>query len=197
MKAIERNFWEDTVIYVSRVKEFDRNDWLVYICWIGMMMGLLVSICAFLFAGYSGGVQYPIYVWNIPIGTFVFVAAIALDTIGHRTVYKEALKGGEALVHHITIFAGISSVLGLCLAYQHPEIMYMPILVMIALSVIYSLVDEIMHWRRYLTSKSDRVEMWSHVFILTGHMIMVFSWWHWYTQGYPGVKETLLVMTQR
>lgn len=196
MNSAQNSFWQDTVIYVSRIKEFSRMDWIVYAAWIGMMVGLLACITLFLFAGHSGGVQYPVYVWNIPIGTFIFVAAIALDTIGHRTVYKEALQGGEALVHHITIFFGVTSVVGLCLAYNHGEVLHTPILVLIALSVVYSLVDEVMHWRRYLLSKSDRVEMWSHVFILTGHMIMIFSWWHWFTQGYPGVAETLKVLAQ-
>jgi len=59
------------------------------------------------------------------------------------------------------------------------------------MSVFYSFVDEWMHWKRYMTGGSDRVEMWSHVFIFIGHFLMMFSWWYWFTQGYPGVKETL------
>ena len=98
------------------------------------------------------------------------------------------------MIHHITIFAGITSVLALCAAYENPSFFRFPAFVLIALSIIYSLFDEAMHWRRYLILQSDRVEMWSHVFILVGHMIMIAAWWHWYDQGYPGVAETLALM---
>ena len=59
------------------------------------------------------------------------------------------------------------------------------------LSFVYSLVDEVMHWRRYLSQRSDVVEMWSHVFILIGHGTMMAGWWRWYALGYPGVARTL------
>lgn len=63
--------------------------------------------------------------------------------------------------------------------------------VLTVVSFVYSLVDEVMHWRRYLTKRSDIVEMWSHVFILIGHGTMMAGWWRWYTLGYPGVSTTL------
>ena len=69
-------------------------------------------------------------------------------------------------------------------------------MVMIILSIFYSVVDEVLHWRRYLDGLSDRVEMWSHFFIFVGHMIMIFSWWQWFEDGYPGVKETVLFFHQ-
>lgn len=188
------NLVNEGVIYVRRMKEFTTEDWTAYVLWIGLMLGLFVSVTGFIVFGWKGGVEFPAYVWNIPIGTFIFVGAIAVDTIGHRTVYKEVLQKGEALVHHITIFAGITSVLGLCLAYSHPDFMRVPSLVMIALSIVYSLVDEALHWHRYLNHNSDRFEMWSHFFILTGHMIMIVAWWHWFSEGYPGVAETLKVL---
>ncbi|MEK7355551.1 MAG: hypothetical protein AAB250_03835 [Bdellovibrionota bacterium] len=188
------SFVADFFTYVGRVREFTSQDWKVYIAWIGLMLGLLFAECLFLFTGHFSGVTYPIWVWNVPLGTFVFVTAIAIDTIGHRTIYKEVLKKGEALVHHITIFAGITSVLGLCLGYDNPEIVRAPVIALIALSVIYSLVDEVLHWHRYLTKNSDRVEMWSHFFILLGHTVMMLSWWAWYDSGYPGVKETLAAL---
>jgi hypothetical protein len=186
----------EVLVYVGRIREFDREDWLVYTIWIGLMCGLLASVTGFVFFGATHGVVYPSYVWNVPIGTFIFVGAIAIDTIGHRTIYKEAIKRAEALVHHVTIFAGITSVLGLCLAYEHPLFMRAPTLVLIFLSIIYSLIDEGMHWHRYFTSNSDRVEMWSHFFILTGHLLMILSWWNWYAEGYPGVSETLKALAQ-
>lgn len=184
-------FIKDTAIYVSRVKMFDRTDWVTYIAWVGLMSGLLFATLGFVLLGYTNGVTFPSYVWNVPLGTFIFVGAIAFDTIGHRTVYKDELKKGEALVHHITIFAGISSCLLLCLAYSFPGFFAIPSLVMIALSIFYSVVDEALHWRRYIQGHSDRVEMWSHFFIFVGHLLMILSWWKWFSEGYPGVKETL------
>ncbi|WPU65129.1 hypothetical protein [Peredibacter starrii] len=187
-------FIKDATIYVSRVKMFDRSDWITYIAWVGLMSGLLFATLGFVLLGYTNGVTFPTYVWNVPLGTFIFVGAIAFDTIGHRTVYKEELQKGEALVHHITIFAGISSCLLLCLAYSFPDFFAIPSLVMIALSIFYSVVDEALHWRRYIQGHSDRVEMWSHFFIFVGHLLMILSWWKWFSDGYPGVKETLLFL---
>lgn len=189
-----RGFWSETVIYASRVSQFGSRDWLAYIAWVGLMSGLFFAIAGFTFMGAYHGVEYPAYVWNMPIGTAIFVGAIAFDTIGHRTVYKEELQKGEALVHHVTIFAGISSCLLLCLAYHWPVFLRWPALVMVALSIFYSGIDEALHWRRYLSGHSDRVEMWSHFFIFVGHLLMILSWWQWYSEGYPGVKETLAAL---
>ena len=190
-----RTFIQDTTIYVGRIREFDRTDWITYVAWIGLMTGLLFATTGFVLMGYFGGINFPHYVWNVPLGTFIFVGAIAFDTIGHRTIYKEELKKGEALVHHITIFAGITSCLLLSLAYTFPVFLEIPSLVMIVLSIFYSVVDEALHWRRYLNGYSDRVEMWSHFFIFTGHLLMIISWWKWFQAGYPGVKETLLAVS--
>lgn len=189
---IKRSFLTDSWIYFCRINQFTKKDWLVYIAWVGLMCGLLASVSIFFYMGHSNGVEFPSYTWNIPIGTFIFVIAIAFDTIGHRTVYKTAIEKGENLVHHITIFAGITSVIALCLAYEHPGFMKFPVIVMIFLSIVYSLIDEGLHWHRYLNLNSDRVEMWSHFFILTGHLLMILPWWVWYSEGYPGVRETLV-----
>ena len=51
----------------------------------------------------------------------MFTIAIAIDTIGHRTIYKEVLRGGEQLVHHITIVCGVASCVLLVLAYTLPR----------------------------------------------------------------------------
>lgn len=190
----ERSFLVEVVAYAKQVNQFSGRDWVSYIAWVGLMCGLLVSVGGFIGWGYLQGVQFPAYVWNIPVGTAIFVGAIAFDTIGHRTAYREELKKGEALVHHITIFAGITSCLVLSLAYHYPVFLRIPAGVLILLSVGYSILDEAMHWRRYLNLKSDRVEMWSHFFIFLGHMIMMWSWWQWFEAGYPGVKETLAAM---
>jgi hypothetical protein len=188
------NFLEDTWIYASRVKLFSRTDWMVYWAWVGLMFGLFFSVLGFISWGWYHGVEYPAYVWNVPIGTFIFVGAIAFDTIGHRTIYKSALLKGENLVHHITIFAGITSVVVLCGAYHHPVFLRVPALCLTALSIFYSVIDEGLHWKRYFEQQSDRVEMWSHFFIFLGHTIMMLSWWQWFDQGYLGVSETLTSM---
>lgn len=186
------SFLKDVWIYASRVKLFSAVDWAVYIVWVGLMYGLFFAVTGFLLIGAQAGVNYPSFVWNIPLGIFIFSTAIAFDTIGHRTVYKEYLERCEALVHHITIFAGITSVLVLCLAYTWPQFLKIPALVLIALSIVYSLIDEAMHWHRYMTQNSDRVEMWSHFFIFLGHSIMILAWWQWYSEGYAGVAETVI-----
>jgi hypothetical protein len=188
----QTTFFRDTLIYAARVREFDRKDWLVYIAWVGMMYGLFLVVSYFLLRGWSAGVIYPAFVWNIPIGIFIFATAISFDTIGHRTVYKAYLQKAEALVHHITIFAGITSTVLLCLAYTFPDFLRIPALVFVGLSIFYSIIDEALHWVRYMSKNSDRVEMWSHFFIFVGHLIMVVSWWHWFDTGYAGVAQTLL-----
>ncbi len=185
------SFVRETWIYASRVKEFNLKDWIVYIIWVGMMYGLFAVVTTFIAVGHFNGVQFPAYVYNIPLGIFIFSTAIAFDTIGHRTIYKEFLQKAEALVHHITIFAGITSVLVLCLAYHFPVFLRIPALVLVALSIVYSLIDEALHWYRYLAQHSDRVEMWSHFFIFVGHLIMILAWWQWYSEGYLGVSDTL------
>jgi hypothetical protein len=185
------SFLKEVVIYGSQAKQFGVSDWIAYIAWVGLMLGLLFATAGFTLFGHAHGVSFPAYVWNVPIGTAIFVGAIAFDTIGHRTTYKEELKKGEALVHHITIFAGISSCILLCLAYTWPEFLRIPSGVMVILSMFYSAIDEALHWHRYLRKYSDRVEMWSHFFIFLGHLIMILSWWHWFSEGYPGVRGTL------
>ncbi len=184
-------FFQDTIAYANRIKSFERDDWLYYVRWVGMMLGLLFCTAGFVITGWVHEVHYPAYVWNVPIGTFIFIGAIAFDTIGHQTAYKEALKSGERLVHLITIFAGVASCISLCLAYHAPVFFRIPSLVLIILSIFYSVIDEWMHWKRYMEGNSDRIEMWSHFFIFLGHLIMILSWWTWFEAGYPGVKETL------
>lgn len=185
------SFWQDTVVYASRVKSFTKEDWIVYVLWVGLMLGLLFSTGGFVLLGHYNGVDWPDYVWGVPFGVLIFVGAISFDTIGHRTVYKAQLKKGEELVHHITIFAGVTSCLLLCLAYHNRELFMIPALTMVFLSVFYSMIDEWLHWKRYFELQSDRVEMWSHFFIFLGHFIFVFSWSWWFLQGYPGVAETV------
>lgn len=187
----ENSFWRDFVIYVSRVREFKKLDWGVYLVWVGLMLGLFFSVSLFIGSAISADAPIPSYVKIMPIGALIFVLAIAIDTIGHRTIYKEVLKKGEALVHHLTIFSGITSVVFLCLGFEHRQLSYYPALVLIFLSIVYSLVDEILHWHRYLNKNSDRVEMWSHFFILTGHLLLVIPWWTWFSTGYQGVSQTL------
>jgi hypothetical protein len=186
------SFLSEVLVYVGRIREFERRDWAVYITWVGLMLGLVLSTGGFLLVGHAHGVTYPGEAWLVPIGAVIFTVSISIDTIGHRTIYKEAIrKDGERLVHHITIFNGIGSCVLLCAAYADRAIFWIPAMVLTVLSFVYSLVDEGYHWRRYVTRHSDRVEMWSHVGILTGHTMMMIAWWSWFFQGYPGVEQTL------
>ena len=180
-------------IYVRRIHDFDRTDWLVYLGWVGMVLGLVGATGAFWLVGRRHGAPWPAEAIGVPIGAAIFAVAIAIDTIGHRTIYKEALRGGEQLVHHITIACGVGSVVLLVLAFEHPGA-WIPAMVLTVLSFVYSLVDEAFHWRRYTRHQADPVEMWSHVGIFVGHGIMMLAWWRCFQLGYPGVRETLAAL---
>jgi hypothetical protein len=190
-------FSDELKQYFRRFRLFTRRDWLVYIAWVGLIGSLSLASAAFLAIGRRAGAVFPSHAYFVPIGAAIFALAIAVDTIGHRTVYKEYLRGGEGLVHQIIIFCGIGSCVLLCAAYPTPNALQNPALVLTLLSFVYSFVDEVMHWRRYLSSKSDVVEMWSHVFILVGHGMMMLGWWMWYFGGYQGVAETLAALSAR
>jgi hypothetical protein len=185
------SFVSEVRTYVGRMREFTRIDWLVYVSWVGLMLGLVASTGGFLLAGHLNGVSFQAEAWLVPLGAALFTLSIAVDTIGHRTIYKQEISGAEGLVHGITIFCGITSCVLLTAAYNHPRGLWIPAMVLTALSVVYSLVDEAFHWRRYVGRHSDRVEMWSHVGILLGHSVMMLGWWCWFFQGYGGVAETL------
>jgi hypothetical protein len=187
-------FLRDVAVYAGRIREFNGGDWIAYILWVGLMVGLFVVTFSFLLIGHFGGVTYPAYAWNVPLGVAIFTVAIAFDTIGHRTVYKQELQKAEALVHHVTICAGILSCVLLSMAYTYREFLMVPALVLVFLSVFYSIVDEAMHWSRYARQQSDRVEMWSHFGIFVGHLIFVSSWTLWFLLGYEGVAQTLAVI---
>jgi len=178
-------------VYVGRIRQFQRLDWAVYLAWVGSMLLLVALSASFLAVGRAAGAVFPPEAYLVPIGAAVFTAAIAVDTIGHRTVYKEVLRGGEALVHHIIILAAAGSCILLCAAYPRHAIAAVPAAVLTVISFVYSLADEILHWRRYLSRQSDAVEMWSHVFILIGHGTMMAGWWRFYWLGYPGVPAAL------
>ena len=184
-------FLHEVLVYVGRIREFDRTDWTVYVSWVGLMLGLVLSTGGFLVVGHVHGVRFPAEAWLVPVGAVIFSVSIAVDTIGHRTVYKQEISGAEGLVHAITIFCGIGSSVLLCAAYSRPHALWIPAMVLTVLSFVYSLVDEAFHWRRYVRKYADRVEMWSHVGMLTGHGIMMLGWWCWFFAGYPGVAETL------
>lgn len=182
-------------VYVGRIKQFEREDWVIYVAWVGLMLGLVGSTFGFLWVGHQAGVSFPTSAWLVPIGSAVFSLSIAIDTIGHRTIYKQEIQGAEGLVHGITIFCGIGSCVLLCAAYAERVGFGVPAAVLTVLSFIYSLVDEAFHWRRYVKQQADQVEMWSHVGILVGHGVMMTGWWIWFWDGYPGVAETLRVLT--
>ena len=177
--------------YVGRVREFERVDWQVYVGWVGLMLGLCCATGGFMLFGRAHGVVFPPVAWMVPIGALIFAAAVAVDTIGHRTIYKEEISRAEALVHHVTIFCGVGSCVLLCAAYQHREALWVPAMVLTVMSFVYSLIDEAFHWVRYAAGRSDRIETWSHMFIFVGHGTMMVGWWAHFFGGYVGVRETL------
>ncbi len=177
--------------YVANIRRFAPGDWVRYLAWMGTIGFLLVGTAAFVLFGHFHGVVFPGYVWFVPGGTALFCGALAVDDIGHRTLYKDDLKSGEGSIHQMIVGTAVPSVLALCLGYQHPDTFRMPALALIFLSLFYSVLDEAMHWIRYRTKGLDRVEMWSHFAAILGHVLMISCWWQWYTQGYPGVAETL------
>ena len=185
------SFLSEVAVYVGRARDFTKVDWLVYVAWVGLMVGLVLATGGFLLLGHTHGVVFTEEAWLVPLGSALFTASIAIDTIGHRTIYKQDISGAEGLVHGITILCGIMSCVLLTAAYNHPRGLWIPAMVLTVLAFVYSLVDEAFHWRRYVRQYSDRVEMWSHVGILTGHGLMMLGWWVWFFQGYPGVADTL------
>jgi hypothetical protein len=185
--------FSELVVYVGRIREFGRSDWIVYLSWVGLMLGLVGATGGFLLGGRAAGVDFPAVAWWVPVGALVFAVSIAIDTIGHRTIYKPEIQAAEGLVHGITIASGIGSCVLLCAAYSAPAA-WIPALCLTLLSFVYSLVDEAFHWRRYVRRHSDRVEMWSHVGILAGHGTMMLGWWAWYFGGYRGVAEAVAAL---
>jgi hypothetical protein len=191
------SFASELRVYVGRVREFDRRDWHAYLSWVGLMVGLTAALMAFLLVGQARGARFPTEAWLLPAGAATFTLAIAVDTIGHLTVYKESLQRAEGLVHQVTIACGITSCVLLCASYSQRALWFIPATVFVLLSFLYSLVDEAFHWHRYWSRASDRVEMWSHVFILIGHGTMIGAWWLWCARGYPGVGTVLGTLGHR
>ncbi len=186
----QSSFLSELRVYVGRVREFDGTDWAIYVAWVGLMFGLVLATGGFLFAGRSAGAPFPAVAYWVPAGALIFALSIAVDTVGHRTVYKREIQAAEGLVHGITIACGIASCVLLCAAHSQPAF-WIPALVLTVLSFVYSLIDEAFHWRRYVQKHSDRVEMCSHVGIFVGHGVMMLAWWVWYFQGYTGVPEAV------
>lgn len=180
--------------YVGNIRRFTRSDWLRYAAWMSTVFSLLLGTSTFVLWGHANGVDWPGYVWLIPIGTAMFCSALALDDIGHRTLYKVSLSQGEGYVHQMIVGTAVPSVMALCLCYEHPETFRMPAIGLIFLSFFYSAIDEMLHWRRYLAQGIDRVEMWAHFVAIMGHVLMIGCWWQWYSAGYPGVAETLATL---
>ncbi len=185
------SFLSDLRVYTGRIRQFGPRDWLVYLAWVGLLFGLCAASLAFVLHGTSRGVRFPAAAWLVPAGALIFTAAAAVDAIGHRTIYRNEIRRAEGLVHAVTIFCGIASCVLLCAAYRAGPLASIPAAVFTGLSVLYSLIDEAFHFRRYLSAASDRVEMWSHVFIFVGHLTMMGAWWAWLLAGYPGVAQTL------
>jgi len=185
------SFLSELCIYTGRIRLFDRRDWVVWLAWVGLLAALCAATLSFLLVGAARGASFPAEAWLVPVGAAIFALAAGVDAIGHRTIYKEEIRRAESLVHAVTIFCGIASCVLLCAAFHAGRAASIPAAVLTVLSVLYSLLDEAFHWRRYVSSRSDRVETWSHVFIFVGHLTMMAAWWAWLLGGYGGVAETL------
>jgi hypothetical protein len=185
------SFLSELRVYTGRVRQFERRDWAIWIAWVGLLLGLFCATLGFLLFGEARGARFPVEAWLVPGGALLFSIAAAVDAIGHRTIYREEIRKAEGLVHAVTIFCGIASCVLLCAAYGGGRAASIPAAVFTGLSVLYSLIDEAFHWRRYASQRSDRVEMWSHVGILLGHVTMMAAWWAWLVAGYPGVARAL------
>lgn len=104
---------------------------------------------------------------------------------------KLALVAAAAV--RVAIACGVASCVLLVLAHDHRGL-EIPAMVLTVMSFVYSLVDEVFHWRRYTSHHADPVEMWSHVAIFLGHGTMMLAWWRCYQLGYPGVREALAAL---
>lgn len=186
-----KDVFNEIASYIGNIKDFGKSDWIRYVSWIGTISSLFIGVTTFIMIGWLNGVDYPGYVWFIPFGAGLFTTALAIDDIGHRTLYKIDLAKGEAHIHQMIVGTAVPSVMALCLCYEHPDTFKMPALGLIFLSFFYSMLDEAMHWVRYMAKGIDRVEMWSHFLAIMGHVLMIACWWQWYSEGYPGVAETV------
>ncbi len=179
--------------YIRYTSKFTRVDWIKYVTWVGMMIGLNVFVSTILFTGLGTGTSFPVYVWLIPISILGFTISIAFDNIAHSVIYKEWISLSEFTIHKFTTTAGIGSTVALILGYFYPQFFFIPILVLIGLSMVYSLIDEGIHWVRYSQGGSGLVEVSCHFGILLSHSIMMFTWLMWYLEGYQGVAQALSV----
>lgn len=180
--------------YVANIQKFGWSDWLLYLSWIGTLAFVAVGTVGITVYGASQGVQWPTYVWVIPLGAMMFCGALAVDDIGHRTLYKADLAKGEGAIHQMIIATAVPSVICLCLSYQHPDVFRIPALVLTVLSFFYSALDEAMHWLRYTKKGLDVVEMWAHFVAITGHALMMAAWWQWFSEGYTGLDQAMVVL---
>ena len=186
-----QRFNPNPIEYLRLTKKFTQRDWVIYIFWIGIMYGLGGAMSIFLIAGLFAGAVYPPFVWLIPIGIFTFSVSITWDNIAHTVIYKEWITDSEYMVHNFSTASGVMSVFALLLAFEFPEFMKVPVYVFAVLSVVYSLIDESMHWERYSRGGSGWVEVTCHFGILIGHSLMLLAWIFWYEDGYQGFAEAL------
>ena len=177
--------------YLRLTKKFTQRDWVIYIFWIGIMYGLGFTVLGFLLIGLTNGANYPPFVWLIPVGILTFSVSITWDNIAHTVIYKEWITDAEYMVHNFSTATGVATVFALLAGYEFSELMRVPIYVFAALSVIYSLIDEAMHWERYARGGSGWVEVTCHFGILVGHTMMVLAWIFWFETGYSGFSEAL------
>ena len=66
------SFPSELGVYVRRIREVDRADWLASVVWVGMMTGLFAGSLAFLALGTRHGADFPAEAWMVPAGAAIF-----------------------------------------------------------------------------------------------------------------------------
>ena len=60
--------WRAFVIYVGRMREFQRRDWAAYGAWVGMMIGLCAVTTLFVLVGHRAAAPLPPVAPLVPLG---------------------------------------------------------------------------------------------------------------------------------
>ena len=68
----------ELAIYLGRIRQFRRVDWIVYAAWVGLMVGLCLATGGFVWAGHRASAPLPAEASLLPLGAAIFTLAIAV-----------------------------------------------------------------------------------------------------------------------
>jgi hypothetical protein len=130
----------------------ERDDWIVYLAWVGLMLGLCLTTGGFVWVGHRTHAPLPAEAYLVPLGASS--SRWRSRSTPSDTAPSTRKPCGAARRWSITSssWLGIASCVLLCAAYSGGATYAVPALVLTVLSFLYSLVDEVMHWRRYLAA---------------------------------------------